>query len=113
MVRFAQPPYGTLDASERAPSTASKADMCGALAHVRSTPESGRNSGHRMSMKGRARLLCPASSNVDLLGYGEGIVHIYAEIPDGTLYLGVTEQNLNRSQIPSAAVNQRCLGPPQ
>jgi len=91
----------------------SKADICSAIRHVRFTPESDRNSGHRMSMKGRALLLCPASSDVDLLGYGEGIVHIYAEIPDSALYLGVTEQKLNRSQIPGAAVNQRCLGPPQ
>ena len=91
----------------------SLADICGAKSHVRFTPGSGRNSGHRMSMKGRAHLLCPASSDVDLLGYGEGIVHIYAEIPDSALYLGVTEQKLNRSQIPGAAVNQRCLGPPQ
>jgi len=39
VVRFAQPPYGTLDASERAPSTASKADMCGALGDVRYVPK--------------------------------------------------------------------------
>ena len=36
----AQPPYGTLDAAERAPSTASKADMCSAKSHVRFTPKS-------------------------------------------------------------------------
>ena len=33
-----------------------------------------------MSVKGRALLLCPVPSNVDLLRYGEGIVHINAEI---------------------------------
>ena len=32
----------------------------------------------------------PCSSNVDLLRYGEGIVHIDAEILNGALYLGVT-----------------------
>jgi hypothetical protein len=43
-------------------------------------------------MRGRALLLCPICSNVDLLRNGEGIVDINAEIPDGALYLGVTEQ---------------------
>ena len=32
-----------------------------------------------MSVKGRALLLCPLPSNVDLLRYGEGIAHINAE----------------------------------
>ena len=58
----------------------SKADMCSAQAHVRFAPESGRKSGHRDPVKGRALLLCPVLSNVDLLRYGEGIVHINAEI---------------------------------
>jgi hypothetical protein len=35
----AKPPYGTLDAAERAPSTASEADMCGAKRHVRFAPD--------------------------------------------------------------------------
>ena len=34
----------------------------------------------------------PIRSNVDLLRNGEGIIQIDAEIPDGALYLGVTEQ---------------------
>jgi hypothetical protein len=41
-------------------------------------------------MEGRALLLCPARSNVDLLRYCEGIVHIDAEISDSAFYLGVT-----------------------
>jgi hypothetical protein len=40
-------------------------------------------------MEGRALLLCPVRSYVDLLRYGEGIVHIDAEIPDSALYLHV------------------------
>src|SRR5262249_59555830 len=36
----AKPPYGTLDAAEWAPSTASKADICSAKGHVRFTPNS-------------------------------------------------------------------------
>jgi hypothetical protein len=43
-------------------------------------------------LKGRALLLCPVRLNVDLLRYGEGIVHIDAEIPDGALYLGVAQR---------------------
>src|SRR5215510_3690035 len=37
----AKPPYGTLDAAEWAPSTASKADICSAKSHVRFIPECG------------------------------------------------------------------------
>jgi hypothetical protein len=33
-------------------------------------------------------------SNVDLLRYCKGIIHIDAEIPDSALYLGVAEQKL-------------------
>jgi hypothetical protein len=35
-------------------------------------------------------LLCPSRLNVSLLRYGKGIVHIDAEVTDGTLYLCVT-----------------------
>jgi hypothetical protein len=38
VVRFTQPPYGTLDAAEWAPSTASKADMTTLPRDVRFTP---------------------------------------------------------------------------
>ena len=67
-------------------------------------PESGRNSGHRISVKGRA-LLCPVRSNVDLLRYGEGIVHITAdEISHSALYLSVTKQKLDGADIPGVAL---------
>jgi hypothetical protein len=56
-------------------------------------------------MEGRALLLCPALLNVDLLRYGEGIVHIDAEIRDSALYLGVTKQKLDGPQIPGTAVD--------
>ena len=68
--------------------------------HVRFAPKSGRNSGHRMSVKDRALLLCPVPSNVDLLRYGEGIVHINAEIPHSALYLSVTKQKPDGAQFP-------------
>ena len=51
-------------------------------------------------MKGRAALVCPVVSDVDLLRYGEIIVHINAEIPHSALYLGVTKQKLDGAQIP-------------
>jgi hypothetical protein len=76
----------------------SEADMCSARRHVRFTPKSGRNSGHRMSVKGRA-LLCP-----DLRRYGEGIVHINAEIPHSALYRSVTKRKLDGAQIPGVAL---------
>ena len=55
----------------------------------------------------------PRTSNVDLLSYGEGIVHINAEIPHSALYLCVTKQKLDGAQIPGAAVDQRRLRSPQ
>ena len=39
--------------------------------------------------KGQSISAPPCTSNVDLLRYGEGIVHIDAEIPDSALYLCV------------------------
>ena len=59
-----------------------------------------------MSVKGRALPLCPVPSNVDLLRYGEGIVHINAEIPHSALYLSVTKQKLDGAQIPGVPIDQ-------
>src|SRR5262249_16788875 len=71
----------------------------GAKKRCRLTPESDQNSERRESRskttKGRALPLCPACLNVDLFRYGEGIVHLNAEIPHSALYLCVTEQQLN------------------
>ena len=46
----------------------------------------------------------PRTSNVDLLRYGEGIVHINAEIPHSALYLSVTKQKLDGAQISGVAL---------
>ena len=62
---------------------------------------------------GQSNSALPCSSNVDLLSYGEGIVHINAEVPHSALYLGVTKQKLDGAQIPGAAVDQRRLRSPQ
>ena len=46
----------------------------------------------------------PCTSDVDLLRYGKGIVHINAEIPHSALYLSVTKQKLDGAQIPGVAL---------
>src|SRR5215469_9342040 len=39
--------------------------------------------------------LCPCSSDVNLFSYGEGILDLNAEIPNGALDLGMSQQQLN------------------
>src|SRR5215510_933149 len=87
--------------------------MCSAKRrHVCFTPKSNRNSGHRCGAES-ASALPLQGSNVNLLRYCKSIIHIDAEIPDSTLYFGVAEQKLDRSQIPCAAVDQCRFGSPQ
>ena len=62
---------------------------------------------------GRACLLCPHDSDINLFGNRERIVHLDAELADRTFDFSVAEQELHGSQIPGAAVDQRCLGPAQ
>ena len=45
-------------------------------------------------------------SNVDLLRYGENIVHINAEIPHSALYLSVTKQKLDGALISGAPIDE-------
>jgi hypothetical protein len=45
---------------------------------------------------GRACLLCPGISDVDLFRYREGIIHLNAKVSDGAFDLGVAEQELHR-----------------
>ena len=59
---------------------------------------------------GRAGLLCPGSSDIDLLGNRESVVDLNPEIPDRAFDLGVAKQELNSAQVPRAAVDQRGLG---
>src|SRR5471032_893869 len=49
----------------------------------------------------------------NLLRYGESIIDLDAEIPDGALDLRVAEQKLDGSQISGAPVDQRRLGSTQ
>jgi hypothetical protein len=62
---------------------------------------------------GRACPLCPGDSDINLFGDRERVVNLDPEISDRAFDLGVAEQELDGSQIPRAAVDQRCLGPPQ
>jgi len=64
---------------------------------------------------------CPArgeprravTSELDLLGEGEGVLDLDAEIRDGALDLGVDEQKLDGAQIAGALVDLGRLGAPE
>jgi hypothetical protein len=62
---------------------------------------------------GRACLLCPSDSDINLFGNRERVVDLDAEIAHHAFDLGVAEQELHGSQIPRAPVDQHCLGPAQ
>jgi hypothetical protein len=62
---------------------------------------------------GRASLLCPGTSDINLFRYGKGIIDFDAKVPDGALDLGVAKQELYRPQIACASVDQGGLGAPE
>jgi hypothetical protein len=64
----------------------------------------------RQEERGRAGLLCPGSSDVDLLGYGKSVIDLDAKVAHRALYLFVPQQELYYSQIASAPVNEGLLG---
>jgi hypothetical protein len=47
--------------------------------------------------RGKASRLCPGSSDADLFGDGEGVIDLNAEIPDGALDFGLSQQQLRRA----------------
>jgi hypothetical protein len=47
------------------------------------------------SKVGRACLLCPRISDIDLFGYREGIIYLDAEVSDGAFDFGVAKQKLH------------------
>ena len=55
----------------------------------------------------------PTQSVIDLFGNFQHIIDLDAEIPDGTFNLGMTKEQLNRSQISSPLVDHLCLFPSQ
>jgi len=48
---------------------------------------------------GRACLLCPGVSDINLLGYGESIIHLDAEVAYRALDLRVSQQQLDGALI--------------
>lgn len=58
------------------------------------------------------RLLPSANaSDVDLLGDAQGVVEFDAEVSGRAVHLGMTKQELDRSEVASLPVGQRGLGP--
>ena len=64
---------------------------------------------------GDERKVLPFASflDVDFLGDAQRIFELYAEVTDRAINLGVTQQKLNRTQVPGLAVNLRRLGASQ
>lgn len=61
------------------------------------------------SVGGTADRPCPEGSNIDLLRYGKGVVNLNAEVANRALDLGMAEQQLDGTQVPGSAVDQRDL----
>ena len=61
---------------------------------------------------GRARQLCPGTSDVDFLGDIKRVVDLDAEVSNRAFDLGVAEEQLNRPQVARAPVDQGRLRPP-
>jgi hypothetical protein len=55
---------------------------------------------------GRAWQLCPGISDLDFLRDLKCIVDLDAQVANGAFDLGVAEQQLDRSQIPGAPIDQ-------
>ncbi len=53
----------------------------------------------------------PGNSDINLFRYGQGVIDLDAEVPDGAFDLGVAEQKLRGSQVTGTPVDQGCFGP--
>ena len=51
-------------------------------------------------------MLCPGTSDVNLFRYCQGVIDFDAQIPDGAFNLGMTEQELDGSQVARPPVDQ-------
>jgi hypothetical protein len=60
----------------------------------------------RRLKRGKAGLLCPCSSGLDLFRNRESVIDLYPKIADSALNLGVTQEQLHGAQVASAAVNK-------
>jgi len=61
---------------------------------------------------GRARLLYPGISDVNLFCDFKGVIDLDTKIPHRTLNFLVAQKQPRRAEIPSAAVDQSYLRPP-
>ena len=57
------------------------------------------------------RTVRQGSSDIDTLSDAQSIFKFNAEIAHCTVDLGVTEQQLNRAEVPGLSINLRCLCP--
>ena len=62
---------------------------------------------------GRACLLCPGISDINLFRYCEGIIYLDAEISHRAFDLGMSEQKLDGPEIASPPVDQGSFCPSQ
>lgn len=51
-------------------------------------------------------------SDVNLLRHFEGVIDLNTQVADGTVQLGVTEQQLNGSEVLGPPIEQSCFGAP-
>lgn len=64
-----------------------------------------------LTWSGRARKLCPGTSDVDFFCNVNGVVDLDAKVPDCALDLGVAQEELHGPQVASPSIDQRRLGP--
>ena len=62
---------------------------------------------------GRACLLCPGISDINLFRYCQGVIDLDAEIPDRAFDLGMPKQELDGPEISRPPVNQGGFGTAQ
>jgi hypothetical protein len=55
----------------------------------------------------------PINSDIHLFGSFEGVVDLNSEVSDGALNFGMSEEQLNCSQVASAFINHGGFCPPQ
>jgi hypothetical protein len=55
---------------------------------------------------GKACQLCPGISDINLFGYGQGVIHFDAQISDRAFDLGMPEQKLDGPEIAGPPVDK-------
>jgi hypothetical protein len=62
---------------------------------------------------GRACLLCPGTSDVNLFRYCQGVIYFDAQVSDRAFDLGMSKQKLNSPEISGSPVDQSGFGASQ